>query len=338
MRSTEATVTGLRHGARPDATVAGVLGPEERVTVALALAADRVAADTTRALRAGGVDSILLKGASLAEWLYADGTPRGYADVDLLVDPRRHAGAEAVLGELGFAPLEADDWEGSEYQPHARPWRRADDGAIIDLHRTLADVRNRGPESVWAVLQPHREQMMIGGAAIDVLDIPGRLALCGLHAAHHGLQLPKPLEDLRRAIAVADDASWRAAVSLADELDALHAFATGLRLVPEGDALADHLGLWTPDLLATSQGGDPAPLAIGFERLASAPRLRDKLALLGRELVPNPSAVRYSSRLARRGRIGLALAYLRRPFWLARHAPASYRAWRRFRRPPAPRG
>ncbi len=315
-----------------------MLGPDERYTVALALAADRLARDTADSLKADGVDCVLLKGASLAEWLYRDGAARGYVDVDLLVDPHRYVDAEATLRALEFEPLHEDDWEGSEYQPHARAWRRARDGAMIDLHRTLSEVRNRGPEAVWTILQPHREQMAVGGGNIDILDITGRLVLCALHAAHHGREMLKPLEDLRRAIAIADDGEWRRAISLADELDALHGFGTGLRLVPEGDALADHLGLWTPDLLATAQGGARAPLAIGFDRLASAPRLRDKLALLGRELVPNPSTVRYSSRLARRGRLGLALAYLRRPFWLARHAPASYRAWRRFRRPPATPG
>ena len=46
--------------------------------------------------------AVLLGGAAISTWLYDDGAPRGYNDVDLLVVPDRWPAAEAVLRDLGF--------------------------------------------------------------------------------------------------------------------------------------------------------------------------------------------------------------------------------------------
>ncbi|MDQ4145916.1 MAG: nucleotidyltransferase family protein, partial [Actinomycetota bacterium] len=72
------------------------------VAAARALRLDRVAGITVDRLRAAGVPSILLKGATIATWLYDDGHPRPYRDVDLLVSPLDAERAKEVLGKLGF--------------------------------------------------------------------------------------------------------------------------------------------------------------------------------------------------------------------------------------------
>ena len=54
-------------------------------TTALALAIDAVTAQVVTALRANGIRPLLLKGPSIAGWLYGDGAARPYGDSDLLV-------------------------------------------------------------------------------------------------------------------------------------------------------------------------------------------------------------------------------------------------------------
>ena len=53
----------------------------------------------------------------------------------------------------------------------------------------------------------------------------------------------KSVEDLRRAIAQADERLWWQALELAREFDGVPAFASGLRLLPEGVELARRLGI-----------------------------------------------------------------------------------------------
>ena len=66
------------------------------------LALDATAARVAKALGERGIRSLLLKGPSLAQWLYGDGPYRDYVDVDLLVSPEDFVGAGKVLTELGL--------------------------------------------------------------------------------------------------------------------------------------------------------------------------------------------------------------------------------------------
>jgi hypothetical protein len=50
------------------------------------------------------------------------------------------------------------------------------------------------------------------------------------------------------------------------------------------------------------------------------------------KLVPPATFMRKWSRLARRGRIGLLLAYLWRPLWLVGRTPRAMAQWRQARR------
>src|SRR3954452_13231841 len=69
------------------------------------------------------------------------------------------------------------------------------------------------------------------------------VVVTALHAAQHAPERPKPLEDLRRGLRVADRSCWRAAAALAAARSAQGAFAAGLRAIPEGVELAAALGL-----------------------------------------------------------------------------------------------
>jgi hypothetical protein len=245
--------------------------------------------------------------------------------------------AEATLRDRGFRGLPVLG-QPQRHQVHARAWRRDRDGATIDLHRTLSGVQGVPPEHVWRELQHHRDGLTLGGTRVTILSEDARTLLIALHVYHHRLQNPtmqsKPLSDLRAAVDRVPDDVWRQALELAGRLHAREAVGVALGEVDEGRELAARLGVPVGVAPAT---GTRALLGPGFERLAEA-RGRERVRLLAAELMPSPEYLRWSSPLARRGRRGLAAAYLERPLWLAWHAVPSYIAWRRSRRGPAGSG
>jgi hypothetical protein len=289
-------------------------------------------AEVLRAFEAGGVESLLLKGPSVARWLYGNDEPRGYADSDLLVRPADLEAAEDLLTSLGFEPeLERSEMP-TWWQEHAVGWLRRYDGSVLDLHRTLAGV-GVNPEPLWLTLAAHREPMPVGGFSAQTLTIPGRAFMLALHAAHHGVGWGNFLSDLERGTSAADIATWREAAELAASLQATAAFAAGLRLVEPGRAIASELGLPSDGSVRLAlKASTPPPIALGFDQLASASGWRERAAILRHKLFPPVTFMKRWSPLARRGRLGLLRAYLQRAAWLVRHAPAGYRAWRSARR------
>jgi hypothetical protein len=280
------------------------------------------------ALEAAGIDTLLLKGPAIAAWLYAPGEPRLYTDADLLVNPRRILDAERVLTGLGYALRDPEgERDALVSGPHAQTWTRPRDAAVIDLHHALpgeilaADV-------LWPELQGRADRLAVAGAAVAVLDRPSLALLVAVHAAHHGPDHDGPLEDLRRALATGSDALWSEALLVAERLMAVPQFAAGLRLLGNGAALAQRLGLpdqRTLDALAQDQ------VAFGFARLAATRGLRAKLALIVRELFPAPSFMHWWRPWSRGSRARLAAAYAYRLGWLMTTAVPGLLAWRRAR-------
>jgi hypothetical protein len=123
---------------------------------------------------------------------------------------------------------------------------------------------------------------------------------------------------------------WEAAATLADRLGALPAFVAGLRLAPTGEAILQSLDVSAPltvELALRGQGD--LPVALGLSRLIQTRGVAAKTRLLARELWPTPAYMRVWSQFARRGRVGLAAAYVIRPIWLAwRLGPALLAQWR----------
>jgi hypothetical protein len=313
------------------------LSPGQLATMR-ALAIDRVTAEVVSAFGSAGVPCILLKGPTLADWLYERGALRPYVDSDLLVRPDQVAAAERILAELGFAP------ETATLASHGMSWRRAD-GAMVDLHMNLpglglqVDAQRPGPlpaEKAWSRLAELTEPMSVGGTTVMVLTSSARALLVVLHAAHHGAELPQPLEDLSRALERLDYEEWRVVVELAWQLEATPNLTRGLRLLPQGAELADQLGLPSSEFVeavvdSATGPGSHTPLTLGFERLASARDSRARFALVLRELFPSPAFMREWSRLPRYGPPGLVVAYVWRLLWILGHAVPSLMAWRRAR-------
>lgn len=293
---------------------------------------DSATAEVLRAFDAAGVQTILLKGASSRQWLErAPGEARWYADCDLLVRPEDHEAAARVLNGLGFiADLDAGKMP-AWWREHDLSWRRRDDEAIIDLHRTLPGL-GVDDARAWALLSADAHQIVVGGYAAQAPAIPARAMHLALHAAHHGPNWSMGLGDLERALERADEDTWGAAAALADRLDATPAFVAGLRTVPAGRALVERLGLESAPALQTALLGERsrAP-AVTIERLVRADSLRKRLSMTWRKLIPPVTFMRHWSPLARRGRLGLLLAYLWRPVWVLVRAPAAVAAWRRAR-------
>jgi hypothetical protein len=302
--------------------------PPPNVRVAAAgLAVDAVTAEVTSALRRADIRSILLRGPALARLLYEDAL-RAYSDVDLFVAPDAVATAEGVLAEIGFEP--------SPNVVHLRPrhastWRRPD-RVNVDLHHTLVGV-GQPSSHVWDALSAQTESLSVGGVTVEVLNPAASAMLVALHAAQHGVEVQRPMRDLERALARLPDEAWDTAASLARTLDATAAFATGLRLLPLGEHVAARLGLPQERSAEIAlRARTPPPVSRGIMRLGKTRGVRAKAVLVARELVPETVFMRRQSTLARRGRLGLAAAYLYRPLWLVWHLVPAVRAWRRAQR------
>jgi putative nucleotidyltransferase-like protein len=302
----------------------GELSPALR-SAALSLRVDAVTTEVVSKLRSGGVRPILLKGPSIATWLYEDGTPRPYRDTDLLVAPEALRAASGALRGLGFRE-----------QPgvSSYTWFRRSDRSVVDLHDTLFGVE-ADPDHAWAVLSEGTETMRIGALEVETLGRPARLLYVVLHAAQHeSHRFEQPLKDLERALHHAEEQPWTEAANLASQLRAGPTFAAGLRLLPDGGSLANRMGLGDErPLMLALRGQGERSLVVTLERLASAPGLGARLRLLARRLAPPPDYMRWRYRgLAGRGTAGLALAYLWRPASVALRLPGAIVAWRRARR------
>jgi hypothetical protein len=246
------------------------------LAAARTLAIDSTAAEVVTAFRAAGIEPVLLKGKTVADWLYP-GEVRPYGDVDLLVAPWLASQAESVLARLGFTPGE------DRVSPHAHPWIR-EDGMQVDLHTRLFGLRCT-PKRAWEELRPYLQTDDVAETPVRILAPPARALQVVLHAVQH-LDNPKPQEDLHRALRYVGDDIWRATERLADRLDALHIVAHGLSLDPAGRELIERLPLVRAARLSDQA---EAPLAVGIERVRQASGLRQKVLVLRRELaLPDP--------------------------------------------------
>lgn len=300
---------------------------------------DATTAEVLRAFEKRGCRSIVLKGPALQRELHGDGSRRAYFDTDLLVSPADLPRAARILSELGFALVMDHRDHAGVSEPRAQEWGRTPGRKELDLHWRISGV-GVPDERAWEILAAQTEPIVVGGAAGESLSRPGIALHVALHAAHHGTTRPKPLRDLDRALDRIGTDTWVQAAVLAAELDASEAFAAGLRLSPAGERLATELRLLPVQsprrrLLAATQ--PPGSLAV--LRIVEAPTARARARALRGEIAPAPAFMRAAFPLARRGRVGLALAYLVRAAMRAWQLPGAIRAvrWSRGARPPAGR-
>ena len=174
--------------------------------------------------------------------------------------------------------------------------------------------------------------LTVGGHPARVPDDALTALLVVLHAAHHGGQHGSTMGDLERAIARIGAGDWDTAHGLARALGAGEAFGSGLALSPAGRQLAQHLGTHASPTLEYRLRAEPTEFRVwALHRLAGARGL-NRLRVIAEVVVPPPHLMRRFAPVARRGRRGLAAAYLIRPLRLAAGALPALRDYLRARR------
>jgi hypothetical protein len=291
---------------------------------------DALTAEVAGAFDREGIETLVLKGPVLATWLYL-GEVRPYVDSDLMVAPVNRARAVGVLERMGFTeflpwmptPLSLD--------PGGTAFSRS--GAMVDLHCQLPGL-DGDPDAFWTRLADSAERQVIGGVELRVPNRDVVLMHVVLHAAHHANQVDgKPLEDLRRALALVEESEWSSALELARAYQGVPAFAAGLRLLPEGRDLAGRLDLGEVRSFQHEIRREDNVIAEELYALLSAKAgIRQKLVIAASDIFPLPDYMRWWSPLARRGRLGLAGAYLWRTIWIIGQAPGAIRTLWRIRR------
>jgi len=299
-------------------TTALGLDPALRLVAARNLVVDQVTADVARAFAAEGIETLVLKGPVLAAWLYA-GEVRAYGDSDLLIEPDDWPRAVAVLERLGFSKYLDPRTHPPIESSVATEFLRGNDN--VDLHRTLQGLEG-DPRLVAASLMAIAGRQGIGRVELKVLDRADVLLNVGLHAAHHGKG--KPIEDLRRAIVLADEPLWWHALERARKFDGVRAFASGIKLLPEGVDIARRLGIENVSSTRHELRRRGIQTAEGIDTLLT-PGLgvRRRFGIVTQEFFPPPAFMRHWTPLARHGRLGLVAAYLWRAIWLVLHLPVA---------------
>lgn len=298
---------------------------------ASALVTDAATADVVRALETAGVRALVLRGPALAELLYESPGERSYTDVDLLVEARLFAEAEAALRARGYRESTAEAALPDHRPRHAHTWT-APPGVYVDLHRTLIGV-GASPADVWRVLAARTRRITVGGRSLETPCVAGLALIVALHAAHHAGESARAVEDLERSLDRLPPAVWAEAAGLARELEALAAFAAGLHVTAAGAEQIRRLGVDAPPWAGDDERGDRLfHVAQTIVWLGNAPGAAAKATLLRRRLFPSAETMRHRSSLARHGRSGLLLAYALRLGDAARVLPAAAAAVRRARR------
>jgi hypothetical protein len=286
------------------------------VLAAQSMAVDQTTCEVVTAFRRADIATVLLKGPSIAQWLYPAGD-RPYGDSDLLVDPHEFSRAADVLRHLGFGePVRGHTTHAHTYQRTAQP---GGSPCHVDLHRNLPflSVSN---EEAWRVLSTGTDEIRLGELAIPVLGLAPRVLHIAIHAVQHAFESTKPFEDLRRAILVLDPETWPEVVALSRRLGAEDALAAGLCLIPEGKVLATQLQLTQRRrgvIRIATTPGDQGP-AGEVQRVLEAASFGEGLQVIFDGITLSPTVMRRDSPLARRSRGGLVLAYAIRPLQLAR--------------------
>jgi hypothetical protein len=289
---------------------------------------DHACGEMVRHLQAEGHRLILLKGHTIAHWLYTDPGERSYGDLDVLVNPADEDAVVESLRALGYRPLVDSAWRVTmpEEQPLQNPR-----GVVIDLHVSIAGVRLPAQEA-WDVLSELTVPWDWAGTPVDALAPHARAVHLSLHAAKGGFADAKAAHDLALGLERLDAGTWREAARLARRLDALDAFAAGLRLSPRGQVLATSLGLPAPQHPETRMRADSvANAAIVLERTLNGRTWRERARMAYAHVFPSAAWMRtmHPEETVRPG--GLLRARIRRPFVLLHRLPSAIRTRRRYR-------
>jgi Uncharacterised nucleotidyltransferase len=280
-----------------------------------------------QAFTRGGIDGLLLKGPALARLLYDVPEQRHYSDIDVLVPPGDLAAARAALVELGYrnasAQMAVDDIGGVI---HGESWLATPAEAmypvVLDLHLRLAGA-NAPAQAAWEALKARSTPIEIGGSQVPALDRVGLAMHLAIHAAHHGAGYERGSRELTRGLDRWPPEVWREAARLAREIDAIEAFAAGLRLVESGAELAEALDLPSTERLDWQLRQGVAPRGrFHLQAFLQAGSVRERAHVIRRALFPPPGWILRAYPWAQGRRARMTAAYLlhiaRSPAWALR--------------------
>ena len=290
---------------------------------------DHACGEVVRHLHADGHRVILLKGHTIAHWLYSDPAERTYGDLDVLVNPADEHAVVESLRALGYRPVFDKAWRATS--PEEQPLRNSR-GVVIDLHVSIKGIR-LPPQEAWDVLSELTVPWDWAGTPVEALAPHGRAVHLAVHVAQSGLADTKAAHDLALGLQRLHVETWREAARLARRLDALDAFAAGLRLIPAGERLATDLGLPQPRHLETRMRADSAGHpAIVLERVLSGRTWRERVRMAYAHVFPSAIWMRTMHPEETRTTGALLRARVLRPFVLLGKLPAAIRTRGRFRR------
>lgn len=285
-------------------------------------------------LEAAGFRPILLKGHTIAAWLYPDPSERVYGDLDILVPPACEDAVIRSLEELGFRALLDPRMlrtSSTEEQP-----LRDGNGVVIDLHTAIKGVR-LDPQRAWEIFDELTVPWNWAGTQVRALAPSARALHLSLHVAQRGLVDVKAAQDLALGLAVLDRSLWEEAARLADTLNATAAFAAGLMLLPEGSRLLDDLGVTPPtDRETRMRAAAASTSAVFLERAMSATTWPQRVRVIRGRMFPSAEWLRLFEPERTRTRRGLLWTRITRPLQVISRLPAAFVERRAFRPPAGP--
>lgn len=149
------------------------------------LAAQHTLVKVLAAFNAEGIDTVILKGMAMSEFVYGDTGLRPMGDTDLWVHPTRLLDAERILFSLGFknnTPYKSKKLRTLNIHNHLNAFTGPH--IVIELHNALSSAHHifRLPdEEVWQNKIP----CTLGGQAAFVLSHTDNLQYLSVHAIQH---------------------------------------------------------------------------------------------------------------------------------------------------------
>jgi hypothetical protein len=197
----------------------------------------------------------------------------------------------------------------------------------VELHHTLANLAAPAAK-VWSELSAEATTIELAGMPIPVPGLRATALVAALHMAQHGASERKVVDDLERALARIDRATWVESAASALRLGAEAPFALGLEHLPAGRELLAELLLSSRDAtrLTRLYASTPPRTAVGLEQIVAS-RGRKRCAVIARKLVPSREAMRYHYPSSADGTVPAAVAYATRAVTLARELPRGMSAW-----------
>ncbi len=148
----------------------------------------RQLAELATGFERAGLDLVMLKGAWLAESVYANPALRGMADIDVLIRDDQRDRSHAVMQQLGYTAI-ADTLH-SRFA-YDQGYRHPQHPYAVEMHWAVSCERETdSPEADMAAIWQHVEPTQLYGCPCFALSPPDQLAHLVHHTLHHLFAVP----------------------------------------------------------------------------------------------------------------------------------------------------